>query len=116
MIRPDQVLTGSYVAGNILETINYKQVTIYVEYTKGDETSMQVKVETGNDTTTMYQDTEYTYAGGVDTGVPKVVTYSATGNYRIPLPVTDKYLKVSVQATGGTPTGTAMVDAYLGQD
>lgn len=115
MIRYDQVLTGSYVAGNILNTINFGQTTIYVKYTKGDETSMQVKIEYGNNTTTMYQDTEYTYAAGVDTGTLKVITYTATGNYRIPLPTTDKNLKISVKATGGTPTGLAMVDVYSGQ-
>ena len=116
MIRPETVLTNAYVAGNILEVINFEQITVYVKYTKGDETSMQVKIERGNDTTTMYQDTEYVYAAGVDTGTPKVVTYAATGNHRLPISVTDKYLKISVQAIGGTPTGTALVDVYSGKD
>ena len=114
MIRGNIVLTGSYVAGTIRKVTNYGQATLYVKYTKGDETSMQVKIEFGIDETTWYQDTEYVYSGGVDTGAQKVITYTSTGNYRIPLQVTDNYIKVSVKATGGTPTGKAQIDEYLG--
>ena len=115
MIRPDTVLTNSYVVGNIRKVTTYGQATIYVKYVKGDETSMQVKIEfSPDDGGTFYQDTEYVYAGGVDTGTPKVVTFTATGNYRIPIIVTDEDLRISVKATGGTPNGLAQVDAYLG--
>lgn len=105
-IRTLAALTGSYVASSAVDTVNSDQVNIYLAYTKGDEASCQVKIETSPDGATYFQQAFLAIAGGTATTTLGEYTFSATGNYLINIPVADAKVRIQAKATGGTPTGT----------
>jgi hypothetical protein len=84
---------------------------IYLTYTKGDETAIQVTLN--YQTKTLNSTTYYThvtsYAGTLR---PTAWTLNETGAYRIPYTIGagEKRLKLSFSAIGGTPTGTIAID------
>lgn len=110
-LRASSVLTGSYVASSAVDTVNSDQVNLYCTYTKGDEASLQVKVETSPDGSTYFQQAFLSIAGGTATTTLGEYTFTATGNYLINVPVADAKLRIQAKATGGSPTGTLAVSA-----
>ena len=116
-VRSSAILTTSYVAGTVLQPCNqYDQLIVLVNFTKGSLTSLEVKVEFSPDGTTYYQETASAVSGGTSTDTLLEHTMTATGNYRLPIPIKDHYIKISVKGTG-TVTGSAVkVVAILGND
>lgn len=115
-VRAAAILTNSYVAGTVIEaSYSMDQIIIYWSFTKGSLTSGELKVEFSNDNVTFYQQTVTTPAGGViteDLGEHKV---TADGNYRLAIPIKDRFIKVSVKGTGTVTSSSATVDVILGQ-
>jgi len=114
-VRASAALTNAYVVGtNTVSFERHNSLGIEVSYTKGDETSMQMKVEVSNDggTTWAQETTETTTAGTVAIALAER-SYSASGVYSTFLrPVRAGLARISVKATGGTPTGTVAIRAY----
>lgn len=116
-IRAIAVPTASYVAGTIISTDEHNYAGILVKYTKGDETSIQLKIETSSDDGTTYgqQSAEGSPSSGNIAIDSAYRTFTATGNYWITVhPLKADTVKISVKSTGGTPTGTVGVDAIIG--
>lgn len=113
-VRSSATLTGSYVAGTVFSAKDANYMALLVQYTKGDETQLDLKIEVSNDDGTTYgQQSSESVASGTSTVSQLARKFTATGNYLIDLePFRGELVKVSVKATGGTPTGTAAVDAY----
>lgn len=106
-VRAVSAPTASYVAGTVfsLDTENF--VGVQIAYSKGDETSVQVKVELSIDGGLTYgqQETE-SVSGGTITATLGERSYGASGTYAFILnPLKGDLLKISVKATGGTPVG-----------
>jgi hypothetical protein len=122
-VRTAAILTDSYVAGTVIggETTGekskpneYNQLILYVAFTIGSLTSAQIKVEFSNDNSTYYQETAMSISGGTVTDTLAAHTIAATGNYRIAIPMNDRYVKISAKGTG-TVTGSSMgIKAVLG--
>lgn len=119
------VLTAAYVAGTLVSTDEANALCIDVIYTKGDETSIQIKVEATNESpatssSNWYQQVTQSATGGTVTLVPAIYTVvasglSATQKFTIIInPVKGTAFRISTQATGGTPTGTYSIQAYTG--
>jgi len=108
IIRSVAAPTSSYVAGNVFGIDEHNSISLLVRYTKGDETSLQVKVEISSDAGTTYdQETAESVSGGTSTVSLLERSFSATGNYWVIIyPIKGDIIKVSTKATGGTPTGT----------
>lgn len=108
-----KALTGAYVeAGRVgLEHHNYVGWT--VRYTKGDETSLQMKVETSVDAgVTWDQQTVESVSGGTITPTLAERSYTVSGNYAGNVtPTKAQIIRFSVKATAGTPTGTVTIIA-----
>lgn len=108
-----KALTSSYVeAGRVrLDVHNYCGWT--VRYTKGDETSLQMKVETSVDNgVTWDQQTVESVSGGTITPTLAERSYTVSGNYAGNVtPVKAEIIRFSVKATAGTPTGTVTIIA-----
>lgn len=106
-----KLLTSAYVeAGRVgLDVHNYVGWT--VRYTKGDETSLQMKIETSIDSgVTWDQQTVESVTGGTITVTLAERSYTASGNYAGNVtPVKAGIMRFSVKATGGTPTGTVTI-------
>lgn len=112
-VRSSSTLTSSYVAGTVFSSDEHNTLGILVQYTKGDETSMQMKVESSIDGGTTYgQQTVEAAAGGTITPSLAERTFSASGNYWVLIsPFKADTVKISVKATDGTPTGTCALTA-----
>ena len=114
-VRAEAVLTTSYVAGTVLtQTRIYNQLLVLVNFTIGSLTSMEVRVEFSNDNSTFYQEvidaanslSQFTSSLGDR-------TFTATGNYRIAIPIADNFIRISVKGTGTVTDSLCTVDAVL---
>jgi len=120
-VRSSAILTGSYVAGTVIgpnELVEEEnQLVIYVSFTIGALTSGQIKVEFSPDNSTYYQETIADLTTTFGTSIEKVLehSYAATGLYRIPIEVKDRYIKISAKGTGADATGSLMqIDLVVG--
>lgn len=103
-----------YTAGTVTPVPNASQLNISLVYTKGDETSVQVKCEFSPDGTNWYQQTSEEISGGVASAYLQTHSYAATGNYMISTPASTYKFRISVKCTGGTPTGTLAASLQRG--
>ncbi len=127
-IRTSAILTDAYVAGNVLgaETSSvaapaekakvneYNQLILYVTFTKGSLTSAEFKVEFSPDNSTFYQESAMLIAGGTITDSIAEHTITASGNYRIAIPMNDRYVRVSAKGTGTMTSSVMGITAILG--
>lgn len=116
VIRDTTVLTGSYVAGTVASFDEHNGVGLEITYIKGDETSLQIKVEDSIDGGTTYgQEVAKSTSGGTTTVVPNEYSFTAASMASTQImnilitPVKGDHIKVSAKATGGTPTGTLKI-------
>lgn len=112
-VRADTVLTGSYVAGTEFSTDEHNTLGILVEYTKGDETTLEMKIESSIDGGTTYgQQVAESASSGTITATAAERQFTGSGNYwTLVSPFKADTVKISVKATGGTPTGTVAITA-----
>ncbi len=118
-VRASSVLTTSYVAGTVLNYSNVNpsqrnQLIIYAGFTIGSLTSAELKVEFSHDGTTYYQQTFTSVSGGTSTASLGSYAWTATGNYRLEIPIKDNYIKISVKGTGTVTSSLMVVDAVIG--
>lgn len=120
-VRSSAVLTNSYVAGTVIGPATgdkplvhqYTQLLLYVDFTIGSLTDAQIKVEFSDDGTTYYQETYSSVSTTTSTESLGVHKLTATGLYRIAIPITDKYIKVSSVGTGTVTSSLMAIDAIL---
>ena len=121
-LRTSTILTGSFVEATILgpqgigsqaDPAENNQIVLYVAFTLGSLTSAELKVEFSDDDTTYYQETVSSISGGTSTDSLLTHTYTASGNYRIPIPLVDRFIKVSVKGTGTTTDSLMALDIVL---
>lgn len=119
IVRDSAILTGSYVAGNILTGPTgtgmhlMNQLLLYINFTKGSLDSASIKVEFSNDYIvgvndgTWFQETFQAVSAGVATESLGTHTISATGLYRLAINIKDRFIKISVLGNG-TATNSLM--------
>jgi len=123
-LRASAVLTNAYVTYPINETLSdgttgifdcsgFNQLLVYTNFTIGSLTSASIKVEFSADNVTWYQETLLAISGGTSTDSLGVHLYGASGNYRLALPVADRYIRVSITGTGTVTNSLAVLDAIL---
>ena len=105
---------ATYVAPGIaiVSTPNRSNIALYLDYTKGDETSIELRVEKSNKFDTdgsevWFQETKEDTSVNPSTFALKERTFTASGKYRLEVlnnPADDK-VRFSVKRTGGTGTG-----------
>lgn len=122
-VRDAAVLTNSYVAGNIIgatqatsHTYGENQLILYVGVTLTLLTSVEIKIEFSADGTTYYQETVSDLVSTPGTSADLLLEHSvsASGNYRIAVPLKDKFVKVSLKGTGNAAGSSATVLAIIG--
>lgn len=122
IVRAVAAPTTSYVSGTVFSIDEQNMVGLMVSYTKGDETSIELKVESSIDGgSTFYQQITQSPSGGTITIVPGIYSITAasypsgTSNITFVIsPIKGDVLRVSVKSTGGTPTGTVGITAITG--
>lgn len=114
-VREAAILTGSYVAGTVFEMRDdTSQLNLYVDFTIGSLTSAEIKVEYSEDNSDYYQDTVKSISGGTTTLTVNEFQLTATGKYRISIPIKDRYTKVSIKGTGTASGSSAAIKAIFG--
>lgn len=117
-IRTAAELTNSYVAGTVLTTPDDdNQLIVLVDFTIGSLTSAEVKVEFSNDGTNYYQEAaEETASGsGTTTIYPIEYKFTATGTYRLAIPVKEQFIKLSAKGTGTVTSSSMTIESVNGQ-
>jgi hypothetical protein len=113
-VRTALIPTTSYVVGTVVENAGqYNQLNVLVQWVAGTATSCEVKVEFSFDGTTYFRETNATVAGGSSTLVVNEYTFTTAGNYEIKVPISARYIKISIKGTGTLTTSTVAVDAIL---
>jgi hypothetical protein len=113
-IRAAAILTDSYVAATVLERVeNYNEFTAYCYYTEGSLTSLEIKIETSLDGTNYVQETNLSISGGTGTLSKGEYTTTETGNFKISIPVSARFIKVSAKGTGTVTSSSLQIDAFL---
>ena len=115
-IRDAAILTTSYVAGNILSEVHDRnQLVVLVDFTKGSLTSAELKVEFSDDGTNYYQETASSVSGGTISESLGERAFTASGSYRISVPINDRYVKISVKGTGTVTSSSMALKAIVGR-
>lgn len=117
-IRAVSAPTGAFVPATVLEHKHLKnQLILHVYYVQDTTTSIELKIEFSDDNVDFVQETADVFAG--TSPVPELLIerqFTSAGNYRLPIPIQDKYIKVSVKATGAVGADTVRIDAVVGID
>lgn len=114
-VRAAAILTTGYVAGTVIDNAyGYNQLDILWKFTLGSLTSGELKVEFSIDNgTSYYQDTNAAVSAGTTTVTLNEYTQTATGNYRISIPISARLVKISAKGTGTVTSSSCKIDAVL---
>jgi len=122
-VRSAAILTNAYVAGNIIgndsdfsqDGVHLKnQLELYIFFTLGSLTDALVKIEFSPDGTNYVQETDSSITNGVSTDTLLTHKLSASGNYRIAIPIKDRYIRVSVEGEGTVTSSLMSITAVIG--
>jgi len=114
-IRSSSALTGNYVAGTVIGPVyDQNQLIILLSLTFAALTDARIKVEFSTDGTTYYQETLSAVSGGTSTESLGEHKFVASGNYRIALPIKDKFIKISALGTGDVTACAMGITAVVG--
>jgi len=123
-IRSSAVLTNAYVASTVLsdkspsidvaEISLRNQLVLYIGLTLGNLADAEVKIEFSHDGTTYYQETFSAVGGVTSTESLGEHKFTGTGNYRLALPIKDRFIKVSAKGTGDVTNSLMAVEAVYG--
>lgn len=115
VVRASAILTNSYVAGTTISDAHlYSQLVLYINFTIGSLTSSEIKVEFSNDNTTFFQETFSSVSGATSTDSVGEHTFTATGKFRLAIPIKDRYIKISAKGTGTVTSSLMVIDAVVG--
>lgn len=124
-VRSAAILTNSYVAGTIIgpdsKTLQYNQLCLECDFTKGSLTSLEIKIEYSNDGVTYRQLANELIEDGVTTLTPAEYTMlcstlGATQNFVIERPLRYSYIKISAKGTGTVTDSSLTIKAILSSD
>lgn len=108
-------LTGSYaLIGAEMPTEGATTINLGIRWTKGDETSIEIKAEYSNTSggTTLQPTVITTEAAESTLEVESFKFDTASDNFVIPFGVHGRFVKFYIKATGGIPTGTYGAEFY----
>lgn len=93
------------------------KLMLYLDVNMGDANSIDVQVlfsDTNLTSTTWYPRTTGTIATGVNTLSAYHERVTASGQYRIPIDIMDKYIKIQVMGNGDINNSNLVANAFVG--
>lgn len=113
-IRAAAILTNSYVSGTVIGPVEkFNQLLLFVTFTLGSLTSLELKIEFSNDNSTWFQEVTEAVSGATITNNLAERTTTVTGNRLIPIAVKAPYIKVSAKGTGTVTSSSLTIDAAV---
>jgi len=117
VVRTSAILTGSYVAGTVLDKLQSQdKLALLADFTIGSLTSVDIKIEYSHDGTNYFQESAKSVSGGTITETLAVHRIAATGKYYIPLDMKARYAKISALGNGTATSSLLSISAIVGQD
>ncbi len=107
-VRENTDLTNEEEIGNIIDINDANRLVLYIQFTKGEESedTAEVKIEFSTDKVNWYQETKE--------DLLITHTFSDSGNYKLIIPVMEKYVRVSVKGPEEPVDGKMQIDALVG--
>lgn len=128
-VRAAAILTNAYVAGTIIGLpANFpesgvhlnNQLGLYIQFTIGSLTDLLIKIEFSNDpafaAANTVQETSSVISTGISTDTNIVHKYTASGGYRIFVPIKDRYIRISAEGEGTVTSSSLAITAIIGID
>lgn len=113
-IRASAILTSSYVAATTIEDVaTYNELAIYCYFTLGSLTSLNIKVESSIDGTNYVTETFLTVSGATGTLNKGVFNTTEDGNFKITVPMSARFVKVSAQGVGTATSSLLEIWSFL---
>jgi hypothetical protein len=95
-------------------------LSLYIVFTIGSLSDLLLKIEFSNDPTfaaaNTVQETSSVISAGVSTDTNIVHKFTGTGNYRLSIPIKDRYIRVSANGEGTVTTSSLSITAIIGID
>lgn len=122
-VRSAAILTNAYVAGNIIgNTTDFNaggvhlknQLQLYIDFTIGSLTDLQIKIEFSNNNSDFFQEASSSISNGTDTVSLLIHKFTASGKYRLALPIKDRLIKVSAIGTGTVTNSSLAINSVIG--
>lgn len=114
-VRASTILTGDYVAGEVIESSFKNQMVLLVNFTKGNLASAKIKIEFSYDGSTYFQETLDDFSSSPIAENQSERSFTADGRYVIQMPFMAPFVKVSAIGVGADATGSLMaIDAIIG--
>ena len=107
------VVLGTDTTSNLQDCAMFDQLILYVGFIIGSLTDILVKVESSADQVRWYAVSMLNTTTGAVSILP--FKLAATGDYRIPVAIKDKYIRVSLLGEGTATSSQVRVDACLGR-
>ena len=119
-LRASAILTSSYVAWSVLwlddknlaQELN--QSVLFIDFTKGSLTSMELKIEFSDDGVKFFQQSFIDISWGTATVSAWEYTFTATGTYEISNPYKARYMRVLVKWTGTATNSACSITWIIG--
>ena len=90
------------------------KLVLYFDVTLGSLTSVDVKIFFSDDASTWYQRTSEALVGGVNTLAIYYERMGASENYRLPITIMDRYIKIQVRGVGTVAGSKLTAKAFVG--
>lgn len=122
----DAILSGEWTDGTAIlstgtednEYIDAKdcnKLVLYLDATLANLTSIDVKIFFSDDGLTWRQRTSEALVGGVNTLAVYYESMAASGHYRLPISIMDRYVKIQVRGQGQDFVGNSLTaKAFVG--
>lgn len=122
VIREESIVSGAYDDEIILgaETSHptkceeYNQMVVNVEFTIGNLTNAQVKIEFSPDGATWFRETAASIDGLVSTDEPIVHRLERSANFAIPVQITTRFIRITIIGNGDTTGSLMAINVDLG--
>ena len=98
-----------------IDARNCNYLVLYITLDLGAATSMDLRILFEDHTGTVTgQESNSTYAAGVQTEANLLHRYSTTGSYRLMIPIMDDRIQIQVRSNGDPRLSTLFVEAFVG--
>jgi hypothetical protein len=107
-----KTLSGTYQTEGYVEVQERGKLALLIDYTKGNEDTLRIKIEFSDDGNTWFQETAETIAAGVATVTQIERELTGSQKSRMLFNISAEYFRVWVKGTGVDPTGGTVKVRY----
>jgi len=109
------ILSTGTEDNEVMDAKDCNYLVLHIYFALASLSSVDLRINFGRSVvTTVYQETNSTYAAGVQTESALIHRYSATGTYRLMVPIMDRYIRIQVIGNGDPTNSDAVIKGFVG--